>query len=114
MDEFELDDDDFGTPLPVLDTPDTSAPVERPKRWRPDVRVRGARSKGGVPRDQASMARSEALSAATGRGAAAVDEWRTLLRGGDRRKAVAAVDRTNLTHNAGNGFGLAEHFRAPR
>lgn len=95
-------DDDLGEPLPIL-----GAEPEGPKPWRPTVKLRRRERNKGVPIDQAPAVQAESIAVATGRGAVVDDEWRLLMRSGDRRKAGVALERARFTHNSDSGFGLA-------
>lgn len=96
-------DDDLGEPLPILGAEPESKP------WRPTVKLKRRERNKGVPIDQAPAIQAESIALATGRSALVDDEWRLLMRGGDRRKAGVALERAQYTHGSGQGFGLSEY-----
>lgn len=104
IDEFD-DDEMEDEPLPVV-TPD-GVPVEKPKTVASSNRRRRLARSGNVKADAAPMARQDAIKEATGRGPKRTDEWREELAQGERGRAVAALSRRGMTHNADRGFGLS-------
>lgn len=106
----EDDDDDEDVPLPVISANGTvlAAPVvERKRGLRKRQPNLGRRYKGNTKAGDASMKRDQVMREAKGTVMKDPDEWRDQLGQGDRGKAGAALYSTELTHNAGSGFGLA-------
>ena len=107
----EDDDDDFGeveTGAPVWLDPSEVAWIDTPPRKRRRRPTMRAPQRGNTTRAQAQDARRSTLEAATGRAPLKnADEWRELLRSGERTKARTKLSGRGMTHNAGSGFGLA-------
>ena len=107
-DDLDLLEEDDPEPLPVIRSDGTPEAPAKPKRRR-------ARN---APPPKRANARVEDLAAERQRnleearsGGRLVDpsgdEWREILRSGNRNRASNRLADDELTHNSGSGFGLA-------
>ena len=96
---------------PQATPPDRGATVwdeeSRRRRARPMPELSARRQRGNTSSEDLGAARAAALREAQGRGFIDPSEWAEQLEAGDRTRASSALGRSELTHNAGSGFGLA-------